>query len=639
MRPMSATAARPELASASARAAEVERRVIRFTFQPPPRMTVTEWADSFRYLSPESSAEPGKYSSSRAPYQREPMNALSDPRVKRVVIMFGSQLGKTEIANNFVGKRIHLEPGPMLVLQPTLQMGEAWSKDRLAPMLRDTPVLRGKVKDARSRDANNTLLMKRFPGGGLTIAGANSPSGLASRPIRDIICDEIDRYPESAGTEGDPIGLAFRRGATFRNGKQVLISSPTVKGASRIEAEYENSTQEKWWLPCPHCGQLQIFKWGGRDTPFGLKWNSGEPLTAHYCCEHCSVVIEEAWKGWMNERGDWRAERKHPSTRGFWANALISPWARWGDLATEWLSIKGDPIRLRPFVNTVLSETYEDKGAELNPNLLFNRLEKYPAEVPGGVGILTVGVDVQGDRLEATVWGWGDREEGWFIHTEFIPGDPATPAPWTALDTYLKRSFLHESGAKLGISAGLVDSGGHHTKQVYDFCRAHVAQRIFACKGSSIEGHPLLGRPTRSNSAKAILYMVGSFTGKEAVISRFEKIPEPGPGYLHLPDFLDGEQIQQFANESLKSRIIGGRMKRVWLVKGRNEQLDMLVYALAALHTHGVAVTRTIGDRVLQLARRAEERAAAGETPEGEEPPPPPPAPNRHRKGYVNRWR
>jgi phage terminase large subunit GpA-like protein len=635
---MSAIAARPELASAATRAAEVERRVIRFTFQPPPRMSVTEWADSFRYLSAESSAEPGKYSSSRAPYQRAPMNALSDPRVKRVVIMFGSQLGKTEIMNNFIGKRIHLEPGPMLILQPTLQMGEAWSKDRLTPMLRDTPVLRGKVKDARSRDANNTLLFKRFPGGGLTIAGANSPAGLASRPIRDIGCDEIDRYPESAGAEGDPIGLAFRRGATFRNGKQLLISSPTIKGASRIEAEYENSTMEKWWLPCPHCGQLQILKWGGRDTPFGVKWTPGEPLTAHYVCEHCACVIEEAWKGWMNERGDWIAERKHPSTRGFWANALISPWARWGDLATEWLSVKGDPIRLRPFVNTVFCETWEDEGAKLDAHVLFNRLEEYPAEVPAGVGILTCGVDVQGDRLEASVWGWGDREEAWFIHTEFIPGDPATPAPWKALDLFLKRTFEHESGAKLGISATLVDSGGHHTKEVYSFTREHVAQRVFACKGSSEQGHALVGRPSRSNSAKAILYMVGSFTGKETVMNRFAKILEPGPGYLHLPATLDSEQLQQFTAEKLISKIVGGRSKRMFIATGRNEQLDMLVYALAALHTHGVAVTRTIGERVLALARKAEERAASAPV-EGEEAPSPPPPQRRRQGGYIDRWR
>jgi phage terminase large subunit GpA-like protein len=634
-------AARPELGSASARAAEVERRVIRFTFQPPPRMTVTEWADSFRYLSPESSAEIGKYSSSRAPYQREPMNALSDPRVKRVVLMWPSQVGKTEIMNNFIGKRIHLEPGPMLVLQPSANpMAEAWSKDRLVPMLRDTPVLRGKVKDVRSRDSNNTLMHKKFPGGHLTIAGANSPSGLASRPIRDILCDEVDRYPASAGNEGDPIGLAFRRGATFRNGKQLLISSPTIKGSSRIETEYENSTQEKWWVPCPHCGVEQILRWGGRDTSFGIKWESGKPETAHYCCEHCAVVIEEAWKSWMNERGRWIADNPGHPVRGFWTNALISPWAKWGDLAAEWLAVKGDPIRLRPFVNTVLCETWEDEGAKLDAHVLFQRLEEYEAEVPAGVGILTCGVDVQGDRLEASVWGWGDREEGWFIETQFIPGDPATPAPWAALDAYLKRTFLHESGARLGISATLVDSGGHHTKEVYSFTREHVLQKVFACKGSSIEGHPLLGRPSRSNSAKAILYMVGSFTGKETVMNRFAKIVEPGPGYLHLPATLDGEQLQQFTAEKLVSKIVGGRAKRIFITTGRNEQLDMLVYALAALHTHGVAVTRTIGDRVLELAKRGEARAVAAAESEGEEAPPPPkPQKRRGGRGYVQGWR
>lgn len=605
---MSAIAARPELAPPAARAAEVERRVIRFTFQPPPRMTVTEWADSFRYLSPESSAEPGKYSTSRTPYQREPMNALSDPRVKRVVLMWPSQVGKTEILNNFVGKRIHLEPGPMLVLQPTLDMGKAWSKDRLVPMVRDTPVLSGRVRDARSRDSENTLLHKKFPGGQLTIAGANSPAGLASRPIRDILMDEVDRYPVSAGTEGDPIGLATRRGATFRNGKQLYISSPTVKGASRIEAEYERTTREKWWVPCPHCGQEQILEWGGRDTKHGIKWTPGEPETAFYCCLHCGGVVEEMWKDWMNERGRWIAENPIAKTRGFWTNALISPWAKWSDLVSEWLAVHADPIRLRQFVNTVLCETWEDAGAELSKGALDARLktEHYMlGQVPAGVALLTCGVDVQGDRLEASVWGWGAGEEGWLIETAFIPGDPATPAPWSELSAFLRRSWTHETGAGLRLSATLVDSGGHHTKEVYAFTREHVQFRIYACKGSSIEGHPLLGKASRSNSAKAILYMVGAFTGKESVMNRFAKIVAPGPGYLHLPTDIDKEQLEQFTNERLITKIVGGRAKRIFKTNGRNEQLDMLVYAAAALYTLGPITVRSLGNLAAQLQAKA----------------------------------
>lgn len=596
--------------AAHRRAAEAERRVLRTVFQPPPRMTVDEWADSYRYLSPEASAEPGKYSVARAPYQREPLRALSDPLVKEVVLMWPSQVGKTEILNNFVGQRIHLSPGPMLVLQPTLQMGEAWSKDRLAPMIRDTPVLHGKVKDARSRDADNTLLHKKFPGGHITIAGANSPAGLASRPIRDVLCDEVDRYPVSAGAEGDPIGLADRRASTFRNGKRLRISSPTVKGQSRIEAEFEDSTRERWHVPCPHCGELQILRWGGRDLDHGLKWDADRPETAHFVCVS-GCVIEEAHKAWMNARGQWVAETTHATTRGFWMNALASPWVPWADLVREWLSVKHDAVRLRQFVNTVLCETWEDAGEQIDAHTLVDRLEAYPAPVPDGVGVLTRSVDVQGDRLETLVVGYGEGERQWFIEHEIIPGDPGTPAPWAELDRMLARTYAHEGGAELRPAVTVIDSGGHHAKEVYAFARARLAQRVYAIKGSSLEGAPLLGRPSRNNAAKAILYMIGSFTGKEAFLSRL-KIREPGPGYVHLPDWMDGEHLQQLTAEKLVTRIVGGRPKRVWLkTRDRNELLDLAVYTMAALQILGPAVVRNLG---AMAERRREEGAIARAT-------------------------
>jgi len=608
---MTAIAQTPLSSLASERLAdETERRVGALAFQPPPRMSVDEWADAYRFLSPESSAEPGKFSTARAPYQRGPMQALSDPRVRQVVLMWASQSGKTEIPNNFIGKRIHLDPGPILMLEPTLAMGEAWSKDRLAPMLRDTPVLRGRVSEARSRVSDNTLLHKKFPGGHLTIAGANSPAGLASRPIRDVLCDEVDRYPASAGAEGDPIGLAFRRASTFRNGKRFLASSPTIKGQSRIEAEWQDSTREKWLVPCPHCGHKQVLVWGGRDIPWGLHWESGRPETAHYVCGEegpekgvlvgCGAVIEEAHKGYMNAHGEWVAENPgHPTTRGFWLNALVSPWAAWTDLVREWLIVKADPIRLRQFVNTVLCETWEDEGTTVEPHVLAERLGVgYPTDaalVPAGVAVLTRSVDVQGDRLETAVWGWGEDEEGWLVEHELIPGDPATPAPWAELAERIRKPYPHETGVTLTPAVTFIDSGGHHAKEVYTFTRAHVAQRVYAIKGSSLEGHALLGRPQRNNSAKAILFMVGSFTGKESIIARFVKVREPGPKYVHLPLWLDGEQLAQFTNEKLVTRFVGGRPKRVWIKTGRNEQLDLAVYALAALQALGPATVRNLG--------------------------------------------
>lgn len=630
-----------ELADAHRRAREVERRVIRAAFRPPPRMTVTEWADAFRYLSAESSAEPGKYASDRAPYQREPMDAMSDPHVRRVVLMWPSQVGKTEIANNFVGQRIDMKPGPLLVVQPTLQMADAWSKDRLAPMIRDTPRLKGKVRDSKSRDSDNTILHKKFDGGQLTIVGSNSPAGLAARPIRDVIVDEVDRCAESAGAEGDAIGLAFRRQATFADKKQLLISSPTIKGQSRIEKEYAESDQRKWLVPCPHCGHEQILRWGGPKESFGIKWDAGKPDTAHYVCESCACVIEEMWKNWMNARGRWVAENAGHLTRGFWMNALASPWAKWADLVREFLEVKHDAIRLRQFVNTVLCETWEDEGAKLDAHVLMDRLEAYPTEVdcPVGVGILTCAVDVQGDRLEAAVWGWGEGEEAWMVHHELIPGDPGTPAPWKDLDDYLARTWQHAAGVGLQPLVTFVDSGGHHTKEVYAFTRARVAKRVFAIKGSALEGAPLLGRPSRGNSAKAILYHVGVFTGKESVMSRFAKIKEPGPGYLHLPAWLDGEQLHQFTNEKLVTRIVGGKAKRVWIQTGRNEQLDLLCYALAALQALTPAQRKNLGAEARRLAELAEKRAGTAESDAPAAEDDAKPAPRRSaRRPWRDRW-
>jgi phage terminase large subunit GpA-like protein len=598
--------------SPHARAAAIERRVLRTVFQPPPRMRVDEWADAHRYLSPEASAEPGKYETSRAPYQREPMAALSDPRVRQVVLMWPSQVGKTEILNNFVGHRVDQMPGPMLVLQPTLQMGEAWSKDRLAPMLRDCPSLRGKVKDARSRDSNNTLLHKVFPGGHITIAGANSPAGLASRPIRDVLCDEVDRYNISAGTEGDPIGLAFRRASTFRNGKKILISSPTVAGRSRIAKEFEESTKERWHVPCPHCGTMQILVWGGRDTAHGIKWDDGRPETAYYVCtEGC--VVEEMHKAWMNGRGKWVAEQEHATTRGFWMNALASPWVPWGDLVREFLTVKNDAYRLGQFVNTVLCELWEEGGEQIEVGSLLERCQPYAAQVPAGAAVLTRAVDVQGDRLETAVWAFGEGEESWLIDAEIIPGDPGTPAPWLELEKLLAKGYTHASGTVLRPRATFIDSGGHHATQVYGFTRPRQARGVYATKGSSVgDGAPLVGRPSRNNAQKAILYMIGAHTGKEAFLSRLAKNRTEGPGFVHLPDWVDSEQLAQLTAEKLVTRIVGGRPKRTWVkTRDRNEQLDLAVLCLAALHSLGPGVVRSLGAGAAQMNAQAQPKPQA----------------------------
>lgn len=587
------------LTSVAARAAAIERRVLYERLKPPPRLTITEWANRYRMLSPEGSFRVGPYSTDDAPYQKEPMDAISDPAVRQVVGRWGSQLGKTEcFVNNPVGYHIDQDPAPILVLQPTIEMAEAWSKDRLAPMLRDSPRLTGKVANPRSRDSGNTLLHKSFPGGHITMAGANSPAGLASRPIRILLEDEIDRYGDSAGAEGDPTAIAESRTATFPNVKIVKVSSPTEEG-SPIDRAWEESDQRWFWVPCPHCGHEQTLEFGGPETAHGLKWDEGKPETAHYVCKACACVIEEADKLLMLKRGRWIAENPGSKIPGFTLSALYSPFFTWSRLVERFLRDKRDPLKLRSFVNTILCENWRDTGEQVDEHVLAAHCEPFPRGddesnplplVPHGVGVLTRSVDVQGDRLETTVWGWGAEEECWRVDFELIPGDPATGAPWARLSEILNRPYRHVSGATVPVSCTFIDSGGHHAKEVYAFARDRAHQNVFATKGSSLqEGVPLLSEPRRWKSARLVAYMIGSFSGKETLMQRLLKVPKPGPGeagpkYIHLPDDIDRAHLEQFLNEKLVPKIVNGRIRRVWVRTGPNEQIDLWVMAFAALN-------------------------------------------------------
>ena len=320
--------------------------------KPPPKLTVSEWADMYRQLSSESSAEAGRWSTSRAEYQRGMMDAVSDPMIETVVLMTAAQVGKTELINNVVGFHIHQDPAPMLVVQPTLEMAQTWSKDRLAPAIRDTAVLAERIADPRARDSGNTTLHKVFPGGHVTACGANSPSSLASRPCRVILCDEVDRYPISAGSEGDPVGLAKRRSATFWNRKIILVSTPTDKGASRIEQAFAESDQRRYFVKCVDCGEHQTLKWSN------VRWEHDRPATACYVCEHCGSLWDDAQRFRAIRYGEWRATAAGDGkTAGFHLSALYSPWTPLEDSVRDFLASKRDPMRLKTWVNTFLGET------------------------------------------------------------------------------------------------------------------------------------------------------------------------------------------------------------------------------------------------------------------------------------------
>lgn len=585
-------------------------------FAPPPDLTVSQWADLYRQLSPEASAEPGRWYTARAEYQRGIMDAIADPFIEAVAIMSSAQIGKTEILNNVVGYFIDQDPSPMLVVQPTLEMAETWSKDRLAPMIRDTERLRGKVREVKSRDKANTILRKHFPGGQISMAGANSPASLASRPVRIVLCDEVDRYLLSAGTEGDPVNLAFKRANNFWNRKLILCSTPGIKGQSRIEAAYEQSDQRKFYVPCPKCHAFQVLKWAQVrwPSPKGMgKWlaDKHDASAAVYICESCECEIEERDKGKMLADGQWRAEHPGRSMAGFWINELYSPWVTLTRMVANFLSVKDKPEQFKAFVNTSWGETWEDKGEKIDEGSLYQRREAYPAPCPEGVIVLTGAADVQDDRIEVECVGWGLGEESWSIDYQRFYGSPGQPEVWKQLDDWRKQTWQHENGLPMKLIQLVIDTGGHHAKEAYEFVKKRERERVCALKGSNQAGHPLVGRPTKSNFGGVHLFPVGTDTAKDTIFSRL-KLDAFGPGYCHFPtgEKYDEEYFAQLTSEEKRSKydkgvLVGTYYKKV---RARNEALDLKVYNSVAL--------AILNPNLEKLAEQLNEKAGKVKEPE-----------------------
>jgi phage terminase large subunit GpA-like protein len=594
--------------------------------KPPPRLSVSEWADRERRLDSQSSSEPGRWYTSRAEYQRGIMDACSDPSTPEVVVMAGAQLGKTEAILNILGFHIAHDPCPILVMQPTLEMAHAFSKDRVAAgLVRSTPALRGKIKDPRARDSGNTTLHKVFPGGALTLVGANSAAGLASRPVRILLADEVDRFPSSAGTEGDPILLGRKRTATFWNRKVIMVSTPTNKGASRIEQAFEASDQRRYHVPCRHCEQFQVLKWAN------VQWIDKDPETARYACEGCGALWTDADRIWAIRNGEWRASKPFTGVAGFAINGMYSPWTPLADGVRDFMAAKKSPEMLRVWTNTYLGETWEDQGETVDDWALAERREPLPS-IPDEVIVLTAGVDVQDNRLEVTLLGHGRDDETWVLSHDTLWGDPSTPQLWTALDSKLFAQYETESGRQLMVRSSCVDSGGHYTNAVYSYCKRNAGRRVFAIKGVGGEGKAMVGRPSKNNVGKCPLFPVGVHTVKDVVFGRL-KVSEIGPSYVHFSDTLPDEYFKQLTAEKIVTRYHKGFQRREFIkTRPRNEALDCFVYALAA---HAI-----IGVNVNALAARLE--AAPVET---EEKAPPAPArqgfiPRPQRVGgFVNSWR
>lgn len=548
---------------------------------PPRRVRLSEWAEEHYRLSSESSAQPGPISLFE--FQREPMDALgAHSGYQEIVLVWASQMSKTSLTLAMLCHMIAEDPGPMLVVQPTLSMAEAFSKERLSPMIRDCPILRGKVAEPRSRDAGSTVYGRKFTGGQVSIATSNSPAGLASRPIRYLILDEVERFEASAGAEGDPVDLARARTRSFWNRKIVMTSSPTIKGVSRVEMAWLESDQRFFEVPCPHCQHYQRLVWARVEYEENLE-------EAAYRCAKCEKLIPHHRKLWMVARGRWKATHPGRPVAGFHLSELYSPWRAWGDLAADWLKAQGSPERLRSFINTSLAEWWDDQAAgAVKEDELLARRENYGPVLPERVALLTAGVDVQADRAEVSVYGWGAGEESWLMAHRIVPGDPSAPLFWESLDSFLSERWQHPIIGPMPLHAVCVDSGAF-TGQVTRFCDERRGRRVMAIKAAT--GMRPVWPRRESKAPKGKVFVIGVDALRQTITHRLRI--EEGPGRIHFPTTVGRDFFEQLTSEFVRTEYRRGRPLRVWeRRKGRRaEAWDCSVYALAgvyALQSHGI---------------------------------------------------
>ena len=568
--------------------------------KPQEPLTVDEWSDKYRVLSSRGSSEPGRFRSARTPYLIEPMQELStESLTQRVVLMFASQLGKTESMNNWTGYCIDYAPGALLLVQPTLQMAARLSKQRLEPMLQETPCLADKIPPARSRDSGNSQFAKTFPGGVLILTGANSAASLKSMPARYIGLDEIDSYPGDLDGEGEPCALAEKRASTYTRRKILLTSTPTISESSRIEDEYEASDQRKYYVPCPVCGFHQVLLFDQ------LRFDSKKLDKVEYECISCKERFDETAKTTMLRKGEWRATKPENAgkTAGFWLNGLNSPlgWLSWFEMCDEFLKAKADPSLMRAWTNTRKAETFSYEYQEkLNAEALMEIREDYlPGTIPEPVVCLCLGVDVQGglgsasQRLEVSCWGFapdpsGLAEQMYLIDHNVIAGDPNQSEVWRALDVLLSADYEHPSGAKLKISACAVDSGGLATSSVYEWCSRRRGQGAIAIKGSSRSGGPIIGKGSRVDinysgkirKKSGIVYLLNTEDIKDRIFSKIK-----GEGKIHFHAETTEEYFKELMGEyrTLKTNSKGYPVSTYEKKPNQAvEKLDCCCYAYSA---------------------------------------------------------
>lgn len=564
---------------------------------PEPKVTVSDWADQHRRLSNEASAEPGPWRTARTPYLREVMDMLSaHSPVEEVVVVKGAQLGFTEAGNNWVGYIIDVSPAPTLMVMPTAETMMRNSRSRITPLIEASPRLREKVKSPRARDSGNTLFSKDFPGGVLIMAGANSPAGLRSMPMRNLFLDEVDAYPRDLKGEGNPIDLAKARTRTFARRKVLQISTPTIEGESVIQAEFDNTDQRRFFVPCPHCDHYQILKFEG------LSWTKGQPHTAEYLCEECGGVVPERYKPRMLAKGQWRPtcpENINRSKVGYHISSLYSPygWYSWADVARDYEAALNEPAKMKAFVNTVLGEPYKEPGESPPWENLYNRRESYPTnKAPKDVCFITAGVDVQKDRIELEVVGWARGKRSYSLDYRVLIGDTAKPDVWNRLSAVVTEQWAREDGYLLPLKLMAIDTG-YNTSHVYAFCQRYDQTRVVPVKGQDAQA-VMVSAPKQvhvtskgKKAGKVLLWNVGVNIIKSELYGwlRLEAIEGPEPdGFCHFPQYAP-EFFKGLTAEQMERKVVRGYTRYQWVKKyERNEPLDCRVYARAAAAIVGI---------------------------------------------------
>lgn len=583
--------------------------------RPPEDLTVSEWADKHRWL-PRSASEPGPWRTSRTPYLKEPMDAFSDPKVHSIVMVASSQVGKSEFELNCIGYTIHQNPCNILYIHPDLDDARRFSRTRVGPMIKDSPVLRERVAKEKSRDSGNTALTKTYPGGMLFMVGTHVASDLASTPCRVVIGDEQDRWQLSAGNEGDPWKLATARQITFHDAKNVRVSTPTVKNASKIEKAYAEGTMERWCVQCPHCG-------GFHDIRFSdIRYTANERIVQKekqyditdifYICPECGSISTE--REIKRQPAKWIAENPDAYKRGvrsFWLNSFVSPWASWESSILEYQYALGDTKALQVVYNTRFGELWENRGDIEDEDTMLTRREDYPAELPEGVLVLTCGVDTQDNRLEYEVVGHGHFGETWGIQKGVIMGRPDEDKTWEMLDDVISHKYTYADGIGINISMTFIDEGGHFTMEVRQRAQARQARNVYCIKGMPGQDRPFTGPPKKMSivvNQKVIgycwQYQIGVDAGKQIIMDNLH-VQEPGPKYCHFP--LRDDYGPQFFTGLLSERLTYNEKKqKPWSwekIPGheRNEPLDCRDYALAAFKSLPVNLDQV--DRRLKAAR------------------------------------